>query len=139
MYVTLLTDVKGLGKKTERVHVSDAYARNVIIPKKLGFVGEQSPFAISAQKATYKLPPKNELEQKAKRGLPISKESNEKGGLYEKFGEKECLRDLARLFGVKKSQIQLKGFSPIKQIGQSVVECVIDKETYSIVIDIAAK
>ena len=36
MKVILLEDVKSLGKKGEIVNVSDGYARNAIIPKKLG-------------------------------------------------------------------------------------------------------
>lgn len=37
MKVILLQDVKSLGKKGEIVNVSDAYARNVIFAKKLGW------------------------------------------------------------------------------------------------------
>ena len=36
MKVILLEDVKALGKKGEIVNVSDGYARNAILPKKLG-------------------------------------------------------------------------------------------------------
>lgn len=36
MEVILLQDVKSLGKKGEKVTVSDGYARNFILPKKLG-------------------------------------------------------------------------------------------------------
>ena len=36
MKVILLQDVKSLGKKGEIVNVSDGYARNFILPKKLG-------------------------------------------------------------------------------------------------------
>ena len=36
MEVVLLEDVKALGKKGEVVNVSDGYARNMILPKKLG-------------------------------------------------------------------------------------------------------
>ena len=36
MKVILLEDVKALGKKGEIVSVSDGYARNLILPKKLG-------------------------------------------------------------------------------------------------------
>ncbi len=36
MKVILLQDVKALGKKGDVVNVSDGYARNAIIPKKLG-------------------------------------------------------------------------------------------------------
>ena len=36
MKVILLEDVKALGKKGEVVNVSDGYARNLLLPKKLG-------------------------------------------------------------------------------------------------------
>ena len=36
MQVILLQDVKSLGKKGEIVKVSDGYARNYVLPKKLG-------------------------------------------------------------------------------------------------------
>ncbi|MCR5792206.1 MAG: 50S ribosomal protein L9 [Lachnospiraceae bacterium] len=36
MEVILLEDVKSLGKKGDKVKVSDGYARNCILPKKLG-------------------------------------------------------------------------------------------------------
>lgn len=36
MKVILLEDVKSLGKKGELVNVSDGYARNYVLPKKLG-------------------------------------------------------------------------------------------------------
>ena len=36
MKVILLEDVKSLGKKVQNVNLSDGYARNMILPKKLG-------------------------------------------------------------------------------------------------------
>ena len=36
MKVILLQDVKSLGKEGDIVNVSDGYARNFVIPKKLG-------------------------------------------------------------------------------------------------------
>ncbi len=42
MKVILLQDVKSLGKKGEIVNVSDGYARNFILPKKLGVEANSS-------------------------------------------------------------------------------------------------
>ena len=36
MEVILLQDVKSLGKKGEIVKINDGYARNYVLPKKLG-------------------------------------------------------------------------------------------------------
>ncbi len=42
MKVILLQDVKSLGKKGEIVNVSDGYARNFVLPKKLGLEANTS-------------------------------------------------------------------------------------------------
>lgn len=42
MKVILLQDVKSLGKKGEIVNVSDGYARNYVLPKKLGVEANSS-------------------------------------------------------------------------------------------------
>ena len=42
MKVILLEDVKSLGKKGQLVDVSDGYARNFILAKKLGLESQQS-------------------------------------------------------------------------------------------------
>ena len=36
MKIILLADVKGVGKKGETINANDGYARNFLLPKKLG-------------------------------------------------------------------------------------------------------
>ena len=52
MQVILLQDVKSLGKKGEIVKVSDGYARNYVLPKKLGVEAtERNKNELKLQKA----------------------------------------------------------------------------------------
>ena len=55
MKVILLADVKGHGKKDQIVEVSDGYARNFLLPKKLAVIADN--------KATSELKGKNEAKQ----------------------------------------------------------------------------
>lgn len=55
MKVILLADVKGHGKKDQIVDVSDGYARNFLLPKKLAVIADS--------KATSELKGKNESKQ----------------------------------------------------------------------------
>ena len=36
MKIILLQDIKGVGKKDEVINASDGYARNFLLPKKMG-------------------------------------------------------------------------------------------------------
>ena len=49
MKVMLLQDVKGQGKKDEIINVSDGYARNFLLPKKLAVIADNK--ALSDAKA----------------------------------------------------------------------------------------
>lgn len=64
MKVILLEDVKSLGKKGEIVKASDAYARNILIPKKLGV--EATPTAL------------NDLKLQQKHAEKVAQENYEK-------------------------------------------------------------
>ena len=64
MKVILLEDVKALGKKGQIVNVSDGYARNMILPKKLGL--EATPKNLNdlkLQKATKRRSQKKYMKQ----------------------------------------------------------------------------
>ena len=63
MQIILLEDVKALGKKGEIVKVSDGYARNMILPKKLGL--EATPGNLSIWKMQKKREEKDAAEHLA--------------------------------------------------------------------------
>ena len=61
MKVILLEDVKSLGKKGEIVNVNDGYARNFILPKKLGLEATSKNFR---SRMTKRLHRKNLMQQR---------------------------------------------------------------------------
>ena len=67
MKVILLEDVKALGKKGQIVNVSDGYARNMILPKKLGL--EATPKNLNDLKLQ-----KNNEKKVAQENLDAAKE-----------------------------------------------------------------
>jgi len=138
MYVTLLTDVKGLGKKTERIRVSDAYARNVIIPRRLGLVGKQSSSRITNKASSPVISPED-IQKKLSLGLHLTRESNDQGGLYEKLTEKQCLKETAHVLGVPEHQIKLQKYSPIRKIGTQSVHIKFEAKVFELVVTIQSK
>ena len=70
MKVILLTDVKGKGKKGQMLEVSDGYARNYMLPKKLAI--EATPDAINTMKMNDKATQERIAREKAE-ALEISK------------------------------------------------------------------
>ena len=70
MKVILLQDVKGKGKKGQKIEVSDGYARNFMLPKKLAI--EATPDAINTMKMNDKATQERIAREKAE-ALEVSK------------------------------------------------------------------
>ena len=70
MKVILLQDVKGKGKKGQMIEVSDGYARNFMLPKKLAI--EATPDAINTMKMNDKATQERIAREKAE-ALEVSK------------------------------------------------------------------
>ena len=65
MEIILLKDVKGVGKKGESKNVSDGYANNFLIPRKLAVIKTEASLAtLEKEKENYRLE-QEELEKKA--------------------------------------------------------------------------
>lgn len=67
MILILKEDVKGLGKKGEKVKVADGYGRNFLIPKGLAFEADAGALQQLQEKETIKADKQQREQQRAKR------------------------------------------------------------------------
>ena len=125
MKVILLSDVKGSGKKGDLVNVSDGYARNCLLPKKLAT--EATPQAINELNNAKKAPQfkiEEEIKQ-AKKDATISDgkivklaaKSGNGGRLFGSITAKEIATEIEKAYKivVDKRKISLK--NEIKSLG----------------------
>ncbi len=129
MKVILLEDVKSLGKKGQIVNVSDGYARNMLLPKKLGL--EATPKNLNdlkLQKAHEdKVAQENleaaqafakELEDKE---VTVSIKVGKEGRTFGSVSTKE-IAEAAKVqlgYEIDKKKMQLE--NPIKELGTTMV------------------
>lgn len=125
MEIILLEDVKSLGKKGDIVDVSDGYARNFVLPKKLGVeANSKNRNDLKLQKANADKVAKEQLESaKELAGILETKEvtlkmkSGEGGKAFGSVSSKEIAQAAKEQCGLEldKKKIQLP--EPIKSLG----------------------
>ena len=125
MKVILLEDVKALGKKGEIVNVNDGYARNFILPKKLGLEATGKNLndlklqkANEAKVAQQLLDDAKELAKKIEAGkVQLAIKIGEGGRAFGSVSSKEIAAAVKAQMGydVDKKKIQLK--DSIKTLG----------------------
>jgi large subunit ribosomal protein L9 len=125
MKVILLEDVKALGKKGEIVNVNDGYARNFILPKKLGVEANGKNLNdLKLQKANEEkvaqqlLDDAKELAKKIEAGkVELSIKVGEGGRAFGSVSSKEIAIAVKEQMGydIDKKKIQLK--DAIKTLG----------------------
>lgn len=125
MKIILLEDVKTLGKKGDIVDVSDGYARNFVLPKKLGV--EATPKNrndLKLQKANADKVAKEQLEAAQelagvleKKEVTLKMKSGEGGKAFGSVSSKEIAQAAKDQCGLEldKKKIQLP--EPIKALG----------------------
>ena len=131
MKVIFLTDVKGSGKKDQVVEVSDGYARNYLLPKKLA--QEATAEALnsienSKQAAKHRDDVKRqEAEEKARalkgKVIQLSVRGGENGKLYGAVTNDQIAQALLEQHGVEIDKRKIEPEEPIKAAGQTL--CVI--------------
>ena len=131
MKVIVLQDVKGKGKKGQMIEVSDGYARNFMLPKKLAI--EATPDAINTMRMNDKATQERIAKEKAE-ALALAKQLREttlvvtaKGGgagrLFGSVTNQEIADALKAKLGITLDKRKIVISDPIKSVGTYTVNC----------------
>ena len=131
MKVILLQDVKGKGKKGQMIEVSDGYARNFMLPKKMAI--EATADAINTMRMNDKATQERIAKEKAE-ALALSKQLREltlvvtaKGGgagrLFGSVTNQEIADALKAKTGITLDKRKIVIADTIKSVGTYTVNC----------------
>ena len=131
MKVILLQDVKGKGKKGQMLEVSDGYARNFMLPRKLAI--EATADAINTMKMNDKAAQERQAKERAE-ALETSRMLREltlvvkaKGGgagrLFGSVTNQEIADSLKKQTGIALDKRKIVISDPIKAVGTYTVTC----------------
>lgn len=131
MKVIFQVDVKGKGKKGEMKEVSDGYARNFLLPKKLAVIATAD--SLNAMKLQEKAKAKQLAEEKAAaeanaEGLKgvmvkIQAKAGAGGKLFGSITSKEISEELQRQFDISIEKNKIVQTDPIKTYGSYAIKC----------------
>ncbi len=131
MKVILLQDVKGKGKKGQMIEVSDGYARNFMLPRKVAI--EATPDAVNTMRMNDKATQERIAREKAE-AMDTSKKLREltvvvkaKGGgagrLFGSITNQEIADSLKDQAGIALDKRKIVISDPIKNVGTYTVTC----------------
>ncbi len=125
MKVILLQDVKSVGKKGDMVELSEGYARNFILPKKLGVeANSTNRNNLKLQKANEEKIAKEQYEaalamkEKVEEMSPkVSLKSGEGGKTFGSISSKEIVKAVADQYQVEIDKKKISMQDAIKSVG----------------------
>ncbi len=131
MKVILLQDIKGKGKKGQMLEVSDGYARNYMLPRKMAI--EATPDAINTMRMNDKATQERIAREKAEamalskqlRGLTlvVTAKGGGAGRLFGSVTNQEIADALKAKAGVTLDKRKIVISDPIKSVGTYTVTC----------------
>jgi len=131
MKVILLQDIRGKGKKGQMLEVSDGYARNYMLPRKLAI--EATPDAINTMKMNDKATQERIAREKAEameiakklRGLTlvVTARGGGSGRLFGSVTNQEIADTLKAKEGIALDKRKIVISDPIKNAGTYTVTC----------------
>ena len=124
MKIILNQDVKKLGKKGDVVEVAKGYARNYLLPQKLGIKATEKNILVAEkmqQKRQASIEENIELANSIKEGLAdakivIAENSTDEGTLYASVSNESIIEAIEKFSGYKIAEDQIADNS-IKEIG----------------------
>ncbi|MCC8026025.1 MAG: 50S ribosomal protein L9 [Clostridium sp.] len=136
MDIVLLEDVKALGKKGQIVKVNDGYARNFILPRKLGLEATSKNLndlklqkANDARIAAEQLAAAKELGEKIeKASVTLSIKAGEGGRAFGSVSSKEIGKAVGDQLGIEIDKKKILLSDPIKSIGSFEVPVKLHKD-----------
>ena len=136
MEIVLLEDVKALGKKGQVVKVNDGYARNFILPKKLGVEATAKNLndlklqkANEAKIAAEQLAAAKELGEKLeKSSVTVAIKAGEGGRAFGSVSSKELGKAIQDQLGLDVDKKKIVLNDPIKAIGSFEVPIKLHKD-----------
>ena len=129
MQVILLKDVKGQGKAGQVVKVSDGYARNMLLPKKLAMeatpanmkVLEKQRAQIEAQRAIDKQVAEDIKAKVEAKTVKVVTKAGENGRLFGAITSKDIAEAIQKVFLIELDKKKIDLDAPIKQTGVTEV------------------
>ena len=131
MKVILLQDVKGKGKKGQMIEVSDGYARNYMLPRKLAT--EATPDAVNTMRMNDKANQERIAREKAEAmetagklremTVTVAAKGGGAGRLFGSITNNEVAEALAQQQGIQLDKRKIFLDEPIKQTGLYTVKC----------------
>ena len=141
MEVILLEDVKTLGKKGQIVKINDGYARNYVLPKKLGI--EATSQNLNDLKLANKRAEKEaalELENAKELAVTVSMKTGEGGKTFGTISTKEVAEAAKKQLGLEIDKKKMKLDEPIKSLGSHIISVKLHKEvTAKLTVKVVAK
>lgn len=148
MEVILLEDVKSLGKKGEIVTVTDGYARNVILKKKLGMEATTKNLNDLKLKQANEAKIAKELFEQAKalaadiedKSITVTIKAGEGGKIFGSISTKEISAAVTSQLGLDLDKKKMQLTEPIKSLGTHIVPVKLHKDvTASLTVKVIAE
>ena len=130
MEIILLQDVKALGKKGQKVSVSEGYARNFILPKKLGIeVNAKNMNDLKLQKAHQdKLAAQTLAKEIEDKMVVVKLKSGKDGRVFGSVSTKEIAEELKAQHNIDIDKKKMVLNDAIKALGNYEVVCKLHKD-----------